>query len=225
MRTPLDEAMMGGMSVAEPYVAALDSALNGPRRVRRGLVTEARDHLKDATDAYRRAGYETVEAERLAVADFGELDEVVPAFQTTLAVGGFATDHVAPAGRPDDPAVRLGRPTVQPRRRPVARPGRLPRRQCRVRRGRGDRPRVAAHDRQRHRQPVVPRGPWHRPVHVVRRDRLGLHHQGDGDLDGLAQQRLRHRPVGDGPRLPRRAVRASPPPRRDAPSRSAEPPL
>ena len=99
MRTRPETAMMGDMSVAEPYVAALDSALDGPRRVRRGLVTEARDHLDDATDAYRRAGYETVEAERLAVADFGELDEVVPAFQTTLAVAASRRTIVAPARR------------------------------------------------------------------------------------------------------------------------------
>ena len=32
------------------------------------------------------AGYDRAEAERIAVADFGSLDQIVPAFQTTLAV-------------------------------------------------------------------------------------------------------------------------------------------
>lgn len=69
-----------------PYLADLDAALVGPSRARRDLLQEARDHLDDATDAYLRAGYETAEAERQAVVDFGTLDEVAPAFQTTLAV-------------------------------------------------------------------------------------------------------------------------------------------
>ena len=41
------------------YVAELDAALVGPRRVRRDLVREAGDHLEDATDAYRRAGLDS----------------------------------------------------------------------------------------------------------------------------------------------------------------------
>lgn len=74
------------VSLAEQYVAALDGALVGPARVRRGLVREARDHLEDATTALGDSGYDRTEAERIAVADFGTLDEIVPAFQTTLAV-------------------------------------------------------------------------------------------------------------------------------------------
>lgn len=74
------------VSTAEAYVAALDEALVGPARVRRDLVREARDHLEDASGALHRAGYDRAAAERRAVADFGSLDEVVPAFQTTLAV-------------------------------------------------------------------------------------------------------------------------------------------
>ena len=74
------------MSVADTYVAALDAALVGPGRVRRGLVQEVRDHLEDATEAYLRAGYDDAEAQRRAVADFGRLEEVAPAFQSTLAV-------------------------------------------------------------------------------------------------------------------------------------------
>jgi hypothetical protein len=74
------------MSTAQAYVTALDEALVGPTRVRRDLVQEARDHLDDAAAAYRRAGHDRPHAERLAVSDFGDLEEIVPAFQTTLAV-------------------------------------------------------------------------------------------------------------------------------------------
>lgn len=77
--------MIADMTVA-PYLAELDAALDGPRRARRDLLREARDHLADATDAYLRGGYDRAEAERQAVADFGAVDEVAPAFQTTLAV-------------------------------------------------------------------------------------------------------------------------------------------
>lgn len=68
------------------YLASLDAALVGPRRVRRDLVQEARDHLEDATAAYVRAGYDQRDAAAMAVRDFGSVDEVAPAFQTTLAV-------------------------------------------------------------------------------------------------------------------------------------------
>ncbi len=86
MRTVGGAATLDGMSAADSYVVALDAALVGPSRVRRGLVQEARDHLDDASAAYRRAGYERAESERRAITDFGDLDEIVPAFQTTLAV-------------------------------------------------------------------------------------------------------------------------------------------
>jgi len=85
MRPTRKVATMAPMGVAG-YVAELDAALVGPRRVRRDLVREAGDHLEDATDAYRRAGLDSSEAERLALRDFGTIDEIAPAFQTTLAV-------------------------------------------------------------------------------------------------------------------------------------------
>jgi hypothetical protein len=87
MRFGPESAMIGSMTVA-PYLAELDAALAGPRRVRRDLLQEARDHLTDATDAYLRGGYDRAEAEHQAVADFGTVDEIAPAFQTTLAVAG-----------------------------------------------------------------------------------------------------------------------------------------
>ncbi len=86
MRIIGDLATLEHVSTAEAYVTALDRKLVGPSRVRRGLVQEARDHLDDATAAYRRAGRDRADAERLAIDDFGDLDEIVPAFQTTLAV-------------------------------------------------------------------------------------------------------------------------------------------
>lgn len=68
------------------YTDSLGAALVGPRRVRQGLVDEARDHLVDATEAYAEAGYDEDEAAAMAVADFGPVEEIAPAFQTTLAV-------------------------------------------------------------------------------------------------------------------------------------------
>ena len=85
MRTSARCGTMAAMTVAG-YLADLDATLVGPRRVRRDLVREAGDHLEDATDAYVRAGYGRPDAERRAVADFGTLEEIAPAFQTTLAV-------------------------------------------------------------------------------------------------------------------------------------------
>ena len=86
MRSGCGVVTLDRVSTAEAYVTALDRSLVGPRRVRQGLVQEARDHLDDASAALSDAGYDRAEAERIAVADFGELDQIVPAFQTTLAV-------------------------------------------------------------------------------------------------------------------------------------------
>lgn len=86
MRIRAAVATLEGVSAAQTYVTALDRQLVGPWRVRRDLVQEARDHLDDAAAAYRRAGHDRADAERLAVDDFGALDEIAPAFQTTLAV-------------------------------------------------------------------------------------------------------------------------------------------
>jgi len=86
MRNPGGVGTLVPVSTADAYVTALDAALVGPARVRRGLVQEARDHLDDASTALSDAGYDRAEAERIAVTDFGSLDQIVPAFQTTLAV-------------------------------------------------------------------------------------------------------------------------------------------
>ena len=76
---------MDDMTTAS-YVRHLDEALVGPRRPKRDLMREAGDHLEDATDAYRAAGYDADAAQEMAVADFGSVEEIAPSFQTTLAV-------------------------------------------------------------------------------------------------------------------------------------------
>ncbi|MGJ9413195.1 permease prefix domain 1-containing protein [Aeromicrobium sp. CF4.19] len=72
--------------VRREYLTRLDEALVGPCRTRHSLLREAGDHLDDATDALVEAGWTAAAAARRAVADFGPVDEVAPAFQTTLAV-------------------------------------------------------------------------------------------------------------------------------------------
>ena len=78
-------ASMKAMTTAT-YVRHLDAALVGPRRVKQGLLREVGDHLEDATDAYRAAGYDADSAQGKAEADFGAVEEIAPSFQTTLAV-------------------------------------------------------------------------------------------------------------------------------------------
>jgi hypothetical protein len=67
------------------YVDGLAAALRGPRRHRQEMVTEARDSLLDAADAYAEAGCDPIEAQRRAVADFGTHRQVVPGYQAELA--------------------------------------------------------------------------------------------------------------------------------------------
>lgn len=69
----------------DAYVADLDAALSGPRRVRTDLLAEARDGLVDAAEAYAAAGYPPDEAQRRAVADFGMVAAVAPAYRRELA--------------------------------------------------------------------------------------------------------------------------------------------
>jgi hypothetical protein len=73
--TPVDE-----------YLAALRKSLTGPRRRKADLLAEARDHLTDATEAFEADGLDRYDAEREAVADFGDLAEVVPGYRAELAI-------------------------------------------------------------------------------------------------------------------------------------------
>jgi hypothetical protein len=73
----------------DDYVAELDHALAGPYGPKRDLVVEARDSLSDTADALEAEGLDRAEAERVAVAEFGEIAEVAPGFQSELtAVAG-----------------------------------------------------------------------------------------------------------------------------------------
>jgi hypothetical protein len=66
------------------HIATLDRALRGPRRVRLGMVAEARAGLLDAADAYRAGGVAPGQAEARAVRDFGTVCEVAPTYQDEL---------------------------------------------------------------------------------------------------------------------------------------------
>jgi hypothetical protein len=70
----------------DDYLAALRRELSGPRRRKADLLAEARDHLTDATEAFEADGRERYDAEREAVADFGDLSDVVPGYRAELAI-------------------------------------------------------------------------------------------------------------------------------------------
>lgn len=70
----------------ETYLTGLSRALRGPRRRKADLMAEARDGLTDATEAYEVAGLGPREAAEQAVADFGDLDEVVPGYRSELGI-------------------------------------------------------------------------------------------------------------------------------------------
>lgn len=73
------------MSAIDEYVVELDGALRGPRRVKADLVTEARDGLVDAAEAYQATGAARAHAERQAVAEFGPVPELAAGYQRLLA--------------------------------------------------------------------------------------------------------------------------------------------
>ncbi|MET7326584.1 permease prefix domain 1-containing protein [Nonomuraea sp. NPDC005650] len=73
----------------DDYVAELDRALAGPHGPKRDLVVEARDSLTDTADALEADGLDRAEAERVAVAEFGQVTEIAPGYQSELtAVAG-----------------------------------------------------------------------------------------------------------------------------------------
>jgi hypothetical protein len=73
-------------STIDAYVAELDAALLGPRRAKIDLLTEARDSLVDAAEAFESGGTDRIRAEREAVREFGTLGEIVPGYQAELAI-------------------------------------------------------------------------------------------------------------------------------------------
>jgi hypothetical protein len=76
--------------VIDAYLTELGKALRGPRRAKSDLLAEARDHLTDATEQYERDGLKRPAAERAATTEFGELAEIIPAYQAEL---GLAQGH------------------------------------------------------------------------------------------------------------------------------------
>ena len=74
------------MELIGSYISQLSTALHGPRRVKLDLLAESLDSLADAAEAYERDGLPWPEAERRAVEEFGDLAELVPAYQEELAM-------------------------------------------------------------------------------------------------------------------------------------------
>ncbi|GLY69867.1 permease prefix domain 1-containing protein [Amycolatopsis taiwanensis] len=84
----MTELIEAGAGPIAEHLARLDARLRGPRAAKADLLNEARDGLMDAAEAYRAAGRPDIEAQRLAVRDFGEVDTVAPAYQGELGLAG-----------------------------------------------------------------------------------------------------------------------------------------
>ncbi len=85
MRDAGEKADTGGR-VIDHYVAELDKALAGPRAAKADLLTEVRDGLTDAAEAYEVAGLDRTSAERQAVRDFGPVPVIAPGYQAELGL-------------------------------------------------------------------------------------------------------------------------------------------
>ncbi len=79
------------MRAIESHVRRLDRALTGPGRLKADMLREARHGLVDAAEAYEAEG--DADPERRAIAEFGAVPEVAPAYQAELATS--ATRSVA----------------------------------------------------------------------------------------------------------------------------------
>ncbi|WP_433347194.1 permease prefix domain 1-containing protein [Micromonospora sp. CA-111912] len=85
----------------EDRLRELDDRLHGPPRLKADLLTEARHALQDAVETYQDGGLPAAEAERRAVAEFGDASRLAPAYQAELAAGslrGLALRVLAVAG-------------------------------------------------------------------------------------------------------------------------------
>ncbi|WP_020633662.1 permease prefix domain 1-containing protein [Amycolatopsis alba] len=74
------------MNAIEDCIGDLDRRLSGSPGAKADLLTEARDGLIDAADAYRAGGVDDAEAERRAVADFGPTDLIARDYQAELGL-------------------------------------------------------------------------------------------------------------------------------------------
>ncbi|MCX4474427.1 hypothetical protein C5N14_24305 [Micromonospora sp. MW-13] len=85
----------------EDRLRELADRLHGPPRLKADLLAEARHGLQDAVEAYRNGGLSAAQAERRAVAEFGDAARLAPAYQAELAAGslrGLAMRVLAVAG-------------------------------------------------------------------------------------------------------------------------------
>ena len=71
------------MTLIETYVRDLARASGGRRSV---IVTEARDHLYDAAEAWEERGLDRAEAEQRAVEEFGSVEQLAPGFRSVTAL-------------------------------------------------------------------------------------------------------------------------------------------
>ncbi|WP_409492741.1 permease prefix domain 1-containing protein [Amycolatopsis sp. cmx-11-12] len=74
------------MSAIEAYISELGRRLSGSAGAKADLLTEARDGLIDAAEAYRAGGVTELDAERRAVADFGPADLIARDYQAELGL-------------------------------------------------------------------------------------------------------------------------------------------
>jgi hypothetical protein len=85
----------------ESYLIRLRERLAGPGRVKEELVSEVRDGLTVAAQAYHHAGYSDAAAQHQAITDFGPLDAISAEFQNELdIVQGRTTARHASIGLP-----------------------------------------------------------------------------------------------------------------------------
>lgn len=84
-------AACADLAVVAGYLRQLDRALRGPERARADLLAEVRDSLLDAVEAYRQDGLDVARAQRRAVAEFGTVAELAPAYQDEIAAGASRT--------------------------------------------------------------------------------------------------------------------------------------
>ncbi|RKN12465.1 permease prefix domain 1-containing protein [Streptomyces radicis] len=72
--------------VIDEHVAALSAALHGPARAKSRLIGEIRDGLMDTAAAHAADGVPRQRAARLAVREFGTVDDLVPSCQRELTI-------------------------------------------------------------------------------------------------------------------------------------------
>ncbi|MEV6868136.1 permease prefix domain 1-containing protein [Streptosporangium subroseum] len=77
---------MTSAGVIDDYVTGLSHTLRGPRGPKLDMITEARDSLLDTAEALEGEGLDRAEAERIAVEEFGPIDEIAPGYQEGLSI-------------------------------------------------------------------------------------------------------------------------------------------